>query len=72
MTNDEKVTKDLKLTLDHGRAIIDNPALLDDVVNGSYIVYLEDGEPKPKRKVMPTGEPITYIRVNKNWEVIKK
>ena len=71
MTKDEKIQKELELSLDHARAIIDNPALLDDITNGSAVVYLEDGKPVPKRKVMPTGEPITYIRVNKKWAVIK-
>ena len=72
MTKDEKIQKELELSLDHARAIINNPALLDDIPNGCAVEYVEDGKPVPKKKVMPTGEPITYIRVNKKWAVIKK
>ena len=48
MTKEEKIKKEIELSFDHARAIIDNPALLDDITNGSAVVYLEDGKPVPK------------------------
>ena len=68
MAEKKKIEKEIKLTFDHLREIIDNPSLADEIPNGSVVIFLEKGEPVPKRKTTPTGEPIKYIRVKKQFE----
>lgn len=68
MAEKEKIEKEIKLTFDHLREIIDNPALADEIPNGAAVVFLEKDEPIPEMKTTPTGEPIKYIRVKKQFE----
>ena len=68
MKGREKVNDEITLTFEHLREIIDNPELLNDIPNGSAVVFIDKYEPLPKRKTTPSGEPIKYIRVKKKFE----
>ena len=70
MEDKKKIEKQITLTFDHLREIIDNPILADEIPDGAAVVYLDKDEPVPKRKTTPTGEPIKYLRVKKQFEPV--
>lgn len=68
MKNKEKISNEIALTFEHLREIIDNPALLNDIPNGSAVVFIDNNEPLPKKKTTPAGDSIKYIRIKKKFE----
>jgi hypothetical protein len=68
MTNKEIVNRNIGLSFDFIRQIIDNPELLDNVENNSVVDFLqkdyperEDANSKPANK---------YFKVKRTFEVI--
>ncbi len=57
MKSKEKIKNEINLTFEHLREIIANPTLINDIPNGSAVVFIEGNEPLPKRKYTPSGEP---------------
>lgn len=70
MNKKEKINQEISLTFEFLREAIENPSLLDDIPNGSALIFTENGDAIPRRKKTPSGHPIKYIRVKKRFEVV--
>jgi hypothetical protein len=68
MTNKETVNRNIGLTFDFARQIIENPSLLDELDDNSTIDFLQKDYPEIK-----TTDDIVadkYIRVKRSFELL--
>ncbi|HHH55366.1 MAG TPA: hypothetical protein ENK91_17040 [Bacteroidetes bacterium] len=68
MTNKETVNRNIGLTFDFARQIIENPELLDKLTDNSTIEFLQKDYPEREH----TKRIITdrFIKVKRNFELI--
>lgn len=68
MTNKETVTRNIGLTFDFIRQIVDNPEIIDNIDNNSTIEFLQKDYPEREksRQIIP-GK---FIKVKRNFEMI--
>jgi len=68
MTEEEKITRDIKQGFEFAKEVVKTPKLLDKIPNGAYISFLDDDTPVIEKKV--TAETVKYIKVKKQFEVL--
>jgi hypothetical protein len=56
MTRKEKAKKNIKLTFDFIRQVIDNPKILDKIPDGSVLDFVENGFPKIEKATKKSTE----------------
>jgi hypothetical protein len=57
----EKIQRDIHLTFEFTRYLVDHPELLDRIPDGAQIEFVEEGCPIPESRVNPEGAPICYV-----------
>lgn len=68
MTNKETVNRNIGLTFDFARQIIDNPELIDEFEDNSTIEFLQKDYPETK-----TADDVVadkYIRIKRSFEIL--
>ncbi|MBI4649407.1 MAG: hypothetical protein HY738_23120 [Bacteroidia bacterium] len=68
MTKDEKVKKNIGLAFDLLREIIKNPAMADNIPDGSTIIFLDNEQSISKKETLKNNN--KYIRVKRKFEVV--
>lgn len=68
MTNKETINRNIGLTFDLARQIIENPGLLDDIENKSTIGFLQKDFPEREYAKSVTAD--KFIRVKRSFELI--
>lgn len=68
MTNKETVNRNIGLTFDFAKQIIDNPALLDELEDDSTIEFLQKDYPETKTVNDVVAD--KYIRVKRSFELL--
>ena len=68
MTNKETVNRNIGLTFDFIRQIVDNPEIIDNIDNNSTIEFLQKDYPEREksRQIIPDK----FIKVKRNFEMI--
>jgi len=69
MTNKEYVDRNIGLTFDFLRQIIDDPSVLDNIQDGAIIDFVE--KDFTKTEYPNSVKPNKYIKVNNHFELIK-
>ena len=68
MTKDEKVKKNIGLAFELLREIIKNPAISDNIPDGSNIVFLDNEKSISNKETSLKNN--KYIRVKRKFEVV--
>ncbi len=74
MTRKEKISKDIHLTFEFLRQVIDNPKILDKIPDGSVLEFVEDDFPQKEKASKKVKAKITnrkFLRVRSHFEVFK-
>lgn len=69
MTNKENIDRNIGLTFDFLRQIINDPSVLDNIQDGAIIDFVE--KDFTKTEYPNSVKPNKYIRVNNQFELIK-
>jgi len=72
MTKKEIVNRNIGLTFDFLRQVIDDPSLLDDIPNGSLLKFVEKDFSKEKTDLSKRKKNIQYLEVRSHFSVIEK
>lgn len=70
MTNKETVNRNIGLSFDLIRQVIESPAMLKKLDDDSVIEFLQ--KDYPNREIMGQVVPDTFIKVKRNFELIQK
>ena len=68
MTNKETVNRNIGLTFDFVRQIIDNPDLIDELEDNSTIEFLQKDYPETKNVDDVVAD--KYIRIKRSFEIL--
>ncbi|MEZ4908586.1 MAG: hypothetical protein R2771_13320 [Saprospiraceae bacterium] len=68
MTNKEFINRNIGLTFDFARQIVNNPELLDNIENNSTIEFLQKDYPEIEESTDII--PDKFIKVNRSFELI--
>jgi len=68
MTNKETVNRNIGLTIDFARQLIENPELIDKLRDKSVIEFLQ--KDYPERETKNTTKADSFIKVKRNFELI--
>jgi hypothetical protein len=74
MTRKEKISKDIHLTFEFLRQVVDNPKILDKIPDGSVLEFVEDDFPqkeKASKKAKAKTANRKFLRVRSHFEVLK-
>jgi hypothetical protein len=74
MTRKEKISKDIHLTFEFLRQVVDNPKILDKIPDGSVLEFVEDDRPQKEKASKKTKAKIAnrkFLRVRSHFEVLK-
>lgn len=69
MTNKETVERNIGLTFDFLRQVVDDPSILDNMPDKAVIEFI-DKDVALAEKANAKNKPNKYIRVKKHFEVI--
>ena len=68
MTNKETVNRNIGLSFDFMRQIVNNPEMIDNLENNSTIEFLQ--KDYPEREKIKQIIPDKFIKVKRNFEMI--
>lgn len=69
MTNKEQIQRDMAIAFDFVEQIIDNPALLDKIPEGSAITFLDEENKKTEKRINKIPEK-KYVKVKRHFEIL--
>jgi hypothetical protein len=74
MTNKQKISKDIHLTFEFLKQVVDNPKILDKIPNGSILEFVEgdipEEEKSSKKKKLKIDANRKFLKVTSHFEVL--
>lgn len=71
MTKKERINRNIGLTFDFIRQVIENPKILNDIPNGSELEFVEKDFPKIEKAKGRKSKKKKFLRVTSHLEVIR-
>ncbi len=70
MTNRETIERNIGLTFDFLRQVLEDPSILDEIPDGSVIEFVE--KDYAKRETKTSVKPNRYLKVKNQFELVGK